>query len=159
LPQFKKKNIRKYTIILFFSLFTISAFAQTSLYEGTWKGIMLSNTSDVDNGKGLPVTLFISSDNEAGEMVGEMSIQYRYQTDIYKAKYSVNGLIDYENKSIYIEQVKLIYYDLLPRGLQWCFGNGTFQIFRNPYKKKNYLDGYMTTSCGPEKLRMVLIKK
>ena len=78
---------------------------------------MLSNTSDVDNGKGLPVTLFISSDNEAGEMVGEMSIQYRYQTDIYKAKYSVNGLIDYENKSIYIEQVKLIYYDLLPRGL------------------------------------------
>lgn len=119
---------------------------------------MLSNTSDVDNGKGLPVTLFISSDNEAGEMVGEMSIQYRYQTDIYKAKYSVNGLIDYENKSIYIEQVKLIYYDLLPRGLQWCFGNGTFQIFRNPYKKKNYLDGYMTTSCGPEKLRMVLIK-
>ncbi|HNY55525.1 MAG: hypothetical protein KAX69_03920 [Chitinophagales bacterium] len=101
----------------------------------------------------------IIDDNDAGELVGEMIIQYRYQTDLYKAKYKVLGMINYENMTMYLEQSKLIYYDLLPKGYQWCFGIGTFEILRNPYRKKNYLDGYMTTNCGDEKLRMVLIKK
>ncbi|MBK9792682.1 MAG: hypothetical protein IPP60_06170 [Sphingobacteriales bacterium] len=88
-----------------------------------------------------------------------MTIQYRYQTDIYKAKYVLSGLYDETFTNIYITQEKLLYYDILPKGLQWCFGSGTFVLHRNPYRKKNYIDGYMTTNCGNEKIRMVLVKK
>jgi hypothetical protein len=151
--------IKKAFFILFLIFIAGHSGAQTSLYTGYWKGVMFSNMNDIDNDKGLPVILYISYDNDAGELTGEMTIQYRYQTDLYKAKYKVSGLIDYDQKTIYLEHDKLVYFDVLPRGLQWCFGSGTFQIFRNTYKKKNYMDGYMTTNCGAEKLRMVLIKK
>lgn len=87
-----------------------------------------------------------------------MSIQYRYQDDIYKAKYNISGRYD-AGGSIFLQQEKLVYYDVLPKGLQWCFGSGYFAMFRDPYKKKNYLDGYMTTNCGDEQLRMILIQK
>ena len=129
------------------------------MYHGTWKGYLMSSSLDADNKKGLPVTLYIVDDNDAGMLIGEMSIQYRYQTDIYRAKYKVGGYIDYDENTIYIEQEKLIYYDLLPKGLQWCFGSGTYKVRRDPYKKKMYLDGSMVTNCGNEKLRMVLFKK
>lgn len=88
-----------------------------------------------------------------------MTIKYRYQTDIYNAKYKVIGKVDYASNVMYIEQTELIYYDLLPKGLNWCFGRGTLNILRNPYYKKNYLDGYMTTNCGQDQQRFVLIKQ
>lgn len=129
------------------------------MYHGTWKGYLMSNNLDADNKKGLPVTLYIVDDNDEGDLVGEMSIQYRYQTDIYKAKYKISGNINYEENTMYIVQEELVYYDLLPKGLEWCFGSGTYKVQRDPYKKKLYTDGYMTTNCGNEKLRMVLLKK
>ena len=129
------------------------------MLHGNWKGFLLSKNSDADNKKGLPVTLYIVDDKDAGDLVGEMTVQYQYQTDIYKAKYKVSGNINYEENTMYLVQEKLIFYDLLPKGLEWCFGSGSFNIRRNPYMKKNYLDGYMTTNCGNEKLRMVLFKK
>ena len=128
------------------------------MYSGIWKGVIMIK-NDPDNPKGLATTLNIIDNADNGDLVGEMTVQYLYQTDAYKAKYKVLGIINYEEMTMYLEQTNLIYSDLLPKGLQWCFGIGTFQILRNPYRKKNYLDGYMTTNCGNEQLRMILIKK
>lgn len=129
------------------------------MFHGTWKGFLLSKNADEDNKKGLPVSLYIVDDNDDGDLFGEMTVQYRYQTDIYKAKYKVTGQINFEDNTMFIKQERIIYCDILPKGLQWCFGSGDFNILRNVYKKKNYLDGYMTTDCGDEKLRMILLKK
>ncbi|MFN8261027.1 MAG: hypothetical protein U0X41_08860 [Chitinophagales bacterium] len=129
------------------------------MYTGNWKGFLLTDTTNVDNQKGLPVTVFISDDNDKGELYGEMTIQYRYQTDIYKAKYIISGNYEEGENSVYLQQERLVYYDLLPKGLQWCFGGGNFVVYRNPYKKKNYMDGFMTTNCGNEQMRIVLVKK
>lgn len=134
-------------------------FAGNPLYSGNWKGYLFAGGNDGDKKRGLPVSLYIIDDNDDGDLVGEMSITYRYQSDLYRAKYKMSGQIDYENRTMFLQQEELIYYDLLPKGLKWCFGSGTFEMLRNPYKKKNYIDGYMTTNCGDEKLRMVLIKK
>lgn len=155
----KQAIIKKKVYILLLILSTGTCLAGNPMFRGTWKGYILSKSLDDDNKKGLPVTLYIVDDNDAGDLVGEMSIQYKYQTDIYKAKYKVSGSIDYDEYTMYIRQEKLVYYDLLPKGLQWCFGSGNYKIFRNSYKKKIYIDGYMTTDCGKEKIRMILIKK
>jgi len=129
------------------------------VFTGFWKGYLITDTSNIDNKKGLPVTVFISDDNNQGEVAGEMSIQYRYQTDVYKAKYMITGTYDETMTSLLITQEKIVYYDLLPKGLQWCFGSGSFTFEKNPYKKRYYLDGIMTTNCGDEQMRIILIKK
>ncbi len=126
--------------------------------RGNWKGFLMSKSLDVDNKDGLPVTLYIVDDNDNGDIVGEMVVKYRYQTDIYKAKYSITGKLDYSNYTLSLEQTGVIYYDLLPKGLQWCMGSGKFNIYRSTYAKKLYIDGYMTTNCGDERLRLVLVK-
>jgi len=133
--------------------------AQYSPILGNWKGFLLTDTTNADNQKGLPVLLSIFDDNDKGDFYGEMSIQYFYQTDVYKAKYIVSGNYDESTSTVFIEQERLVFYDILPKGLQWCFGSGTLQLKRNPSRKKNYLDGSMTTNCGDEEMRMVLIKK
>jgi hypothetical protein len=143
---------------LFFLLLAASCFAGNPAVRGNWKGYLVSKSLDSDNSSGLPVTLYIIDDNDAGDFQGEMTVQYRYQTDLYKAKYSVEGNIDYTNYIITLEQTNLIYYDILPKGLQWCFGGGTFNIYRSIYGKKIYMDGYLGTNCGGEKMRMILIK-
>ncbi|HOU47606.1 MAG TPA: hypothetical protein PLL99_07360 [Chitinophagales bacterium] len=126
---------------------------------GGWKGYMLTDTTNADNKKGLPATLFISYVSSDGELAGEMTVQYRYQSDIYRAKYEVTGQYNFANSQAFIEQQKIVFHDILPKGLQWCFGSGYFRLKRNPYKKKSYLDGIMTTDCGKEMIRIVLIKK
>jgi hypothetical protein len=133
--------------------------AQYSPYIGTWNGYLITDTDNADNQNGLPVTLFFSDDNKLGELSGEMTIQYRYQTDVYRAKYSVTGTYSKSASRVFIEQKKIIFCDILPKGLQWCFGSGTFSLLRNPYKKKNYLDGIMSSNCGKEKMRMIIVKK
>jgi len=144
---------------LFLLALSSTAYAQYSVFTGFWKGYLITDTSNIDNKKGLPVTVFISDDNNQGEVAGEMSIQYRYQTDVYKAKYMITGTYDETMTSLLITQEKIVYYDLLPKGLQWCFGSGSFTLERNPYKKRYYLDGIMTTNCGDEQMRIILIKK
>ncbi len=151
--------LNRFLHFILFLLIATNSIAGNPMFHGTWKGFLMSKSLDGDNKKGLPVSLYIVDDNDAGDLFGEMSIQYRYQSDIYKAKYKVSGNINYDEKKIFIEQEKIIFFDLLPKGLEWCFGNGTFSILRNPYTKKYYLDGYMITNCGNERLRMVLIKK
>lgn len=152
-------NIKTLFTLLLLCFFVAISKAQYSPYIGTWKGFLLTDVSNADNANGLPVTLFISDDNKSGELHGEMTVQYRYQTDVYRAKYSVAGIYDKTTSQVYIEQQKIIYYDLLPKGLEWCLGKGTFKLQRNPYEKKNYLDGTLISNCGNEKMRMVLIKK
>ena len=120
---------------------------------------MLTDTTNADNKKGLPATLFISYVSTDGELAGEMTVQYRYQSDIYRAKYEVAGQYDAAASKAYIEQEKIVFHDILPKGLNWCFGSGYFQLKRNPYKKKYYLDGLMKTDCGKEIIRFILIKK
>jgi hypothetical protein len=146
--------------ILFFSI-AFCSFSGNPLIRGTWKGYMISNSlsSDVDNKDGLPVTLYIIDDNDKGDLVGEMTVRYKYQTDIYRAKWHVSGNLDYANYTISIQQNNFIYFDLLPKGLDWCTGGGTFNIYRSNYKKKLYMDGNMLTSCGDERIRMVLVKQ
>jgi hypothetical protein len=146
-----------YTLLLIVS--TIAVFAGNPLIRGTWKGYLTSKSLDSDNETGLPVTLFIIDDNNQGQVSGEMTVQYRYQTDIYKAKYSIQGNIDYDNYVITLLQTGMIFYDLLPKGLKWCFGSGSFHIYRSIYGRKTYMDGFMTSDCGAEKMRMILVKK
>jgi hypothetical protein len=148
----------KLHITLLFLLIASCCIGGNPAIRGSWKGYLLSNTEDSDNRKGLPCSLFIIDDNDEGYFTGEMTVQYRYQTDIYKAKYTVQGMIDYEKYSIYLKQTKMVYYDLLPKGLQWCFGSGTFSIYRSIYGKKTYMDGPMNSTCGNEKMRLILIK-
>lgn len=133
--------------------------AQYSPIIGGWKGYLLTDTSNADNRTGLPVVMNISDSNNKGEFAGDMTIQYRYQTDIYRVKYVISGNFDESTSVAYIEQEKIVYYDLLPKGLKWCFGSGYFKLQRNPYRKKIYLDGTMTTDCGDDPMRFVLIKK
>lgn len=128
------------------------------MLHGDWKGFLMSNTTDEDNKNGLAVYLTITDDNDKGEVFGIMTISYRYQTDIYRAKYKVTGQIDYANYRISITQGDFIYSDLLPKGLNWCTGSGTFNIYRSSMAKKIYMDGYMTTNCGAQKLRLILVK-
>lgn len=128
------------------------------MLHGDWKGFLMSNTNDEDNKNGLAVYLSITDDNDKGEIFGIMTVSYRYQTDIYRAKYKVTGMIDYANYRISIKQGDFIYSDLLPKGLNWCTGFGTFNIYRSSQAKKIYLDGYMSTNCGAEKLRLILVK-
>lgn len=142
-------------------LFLISnCFAQNPAIRGDWKGMLTSNSllSDPDNNKGLPVMLTIIDDNNEGQIAGEMTVQYRYQTDVYKAKYAVTGTLDYKAYVITIKQEKFLFYDLLPKGLKWCMGSGKFNIYRSIYRKKMYMDGYMTSDCGAERMRMILVK-
>lgn len=145
-----------YTILLV--LWACASFAGNPMIRGNWKGYLMSKSLDVDNKDGLPVTLYIIDDNDKGQIWGEMIVRYRYQTDIYKAKYKVSGQLDYSNYTISIQQGDFIYRDLLPKGLNWCTGGGTFNIYRSNYKKILYMDGYMQTNCGSEKLRLLLIK-
>ncbi|MDB5227982.1 MAG: hypothetical protein JWN78_2175 [Bacteroidota bacterium] len=146
---------RIYTISFF--LLAYSCFAGNPALHGNWKGFIVSNL-DVYNSTGLPVSLSIVDDNDEGDLVGEMTVQYRYQTDIYKAKYAIEGNIDYEKYVISLRQTHFVYSDLLPKGLQWCIGGGTFNIYRSTYGKKTYMDGYMKSNCGKEDMRMILIK-
>ena len=148
---------RIHTILL--SLSVIYCFSGNPALHGNWKGYLISNNMDADNKDGLPVTLSIIDDNDGGDLVGEMTAQYRYQTDIYKAKWSVSGNIDYDNYTIYLQQGNFIYSDLLPKGLQWCSGYGNLNIYRSTYKKKIYMDGSMYTNCGQENLRLILVKE
>lgn len=144
--------------VLFIGL-SILSFSGNPYIRGTWKGFMLSKSMDADNKDGMPVILTIVDDNDKGNIVGEMIVKYRYQTDIYKAKYTISGNIDYINYRISLNQEKFVYSDLLPKGLNWCIGNGTLSIFRSNYKKYLYMDGYMQTGCGTEQLRLVLVKQ
>lgn len=150
--------LRKTYAFLLFCLLSLSASAGNPAIHGTWKGYLLFNGLDADNSDGLPVTLNIVDDNDNGDYQGEMFVQYRYQTDIYKAKYAVQGNIDYEKYLITLQQTKLLYYDLLPKALQWCFGEGTLNIYRSTYAKKIYMDGYMGSNCGEQKMRLILVK-
>jgi hypothetical protein len=88
-----------------------------------------------------------------------MMVQYRYQTDIYKAKYAIQGDVNYQKFTISFNQTRLIYNDLLPKGLNWCFGSATLNVKRSTYKKKIYMDGYMNTNCGKEQMRVILVKQ
>ncbi len=145
--------------IVIILLLTVSCFAGNPLLRGTWKGYITSKSLDKDNKDGLPTTLTIIDDNNAGQVVGEMTVQYRYQTDIYKAKYAIQGELNYQKFSISFTQTRLIYSDLLPKGLNWCFGSATLKIFRSTYKKKIYMDGYMNSNCGKEKMRVILVRQ
>ena len=148
--------LKKLHTILF--LFLASAcLAGNPALHGEWKGFIVSNL-DVYNSTGLPVSLNITDDNDQGGLVGEMIVQYRHQTDVYKAKYAIEGNIDYDKYIINLQQTKFVYSDLLPKGLQWCLGGGTFNIYRSTYGKKIYMDGYMKSNCGKEDMRMILIK-
>jgi hypothetical protein len=149
--------IKAITAFFFLSV-TLSCMAGNPAIRGSWKGYLMSNTEDQYNRNGLPATLYIIDDNDQGYFTGEMTIQFRYQTDIYKAKYTVKGIIDYEKYQVYLEQTNIVFYDLLPKGLQWCFGKGTFNIYRSIYGKKTYMDGPMTSSCGEESMRLILVK-
>jgi len=144
------------TILLL--LITFTSFAGNPMLHGAWKGFLMSNTADEDNRNGLPVTLNITDDNDKGDIFGEMTVSYRYQTDVYRAKYKISGDIDYANYTITINQGDFIYSDLLPKGLNWCTGSGTFNVYRSSSAKKIYMDGYMKTNCGAEKLRLILVK-
>ncbi len=150
--------LKKIHTILFL-LITYSCFSGNPEIHGNWKGFLISKNPDSDNKDGLPVTLYIIDDNDEGDLVGEMTVQYRYQTDIYKAKWSVSGSLDYTKYTISILQESFVFYDLLPKGLQWCSGNARLNIYRSTYKKKLYMDGIMYTNCGEEELRLVLVKE
>lgn len=113
---------------------------------------------DADNKNGMPATLTITDDAENGDYVGEMLISFRYQSDIYRARYKVEGNIDYEKYTISIIQTGLIYSDILPRGLNWCFSSGVLNIYRSNTAKKIYLDGYMHVECTNDNVRTILIK-
>ena len=153
----KKNIIRKIFNILLFTFLTTWSFAGNPAIRGNWKGYMISNSPDPDNKNGMPATLYIVDDNDDGDIVGEMTVQYRYQSDIYRAKYTIQGKINYEDYTIAIDQTGLKYYDLLPKGLNWCFATGELNIYRSSTAKKLYIDGNMTTNCGAN-LRMILIK-
>lgn len=120
---------------------------------------MSKNNTDIDNKNGLQVTMFITDDNDVGDFRGEMTVRYRYQTDVYKAKYQITGKLDYNTYKMQIRQDKYIYADLLPKGLNWCIGSGTARMYRSTYKKKVVIDGNLTTNCGGENLRFVLFKQ
>ena len=147
-----------HTILLF--LITFCCLAGNPAIHGNWKGFLISNSLLMDpyNRRGLPVTLYIIDDNDKGDLIGEMNVQYKYQTDIYKAKYKIEGNINYTKYTISLVQGNLIFSDILPKGLQWCFGNGTLNIYRSTFGKKTYMDGFMKTSCGNERIRMILVK-
>lgn len=144
--------------IVLFLIITNNCIAGNPMLHGTWKGFLISNTNDEDNRNGLPVTLTIVDDNDKGEIFGEMVVSYRYQTDVYRAKYKISGNIDYANYRISLQQGDFIFNDLLPKGLKWCTGGGTFGVYRSSTAKKIYMDGFMQTNCGSEKLRLILIK-
>ncbi len=150
--------LHKISYTILFLLITYVSFAGNPMLHGSWKGFIMSNTNDESNKNGLQSTLTITDDNDKGQIFGEMIVFYRYQTDIYKAKYKITGNIDYVNYTISFQQGDFIYADLLPKGLNWCTGGGTFSVFRSTTAKKLYMDGYMTTNCGPENLRLILIK-
>lgn len=149
----------KKTHIILLVLIASNCFSGNPAIHGNWKGFLIGKNMDADNKDGLPVTLSIIDDNDEGDLVGEMTAQYRYQTDVYKAKWSITGSIDYYNYTIYLQQGNFIYYDLLPKGLQWCSGYGNLNIYRSTYMKKIYMDGTMYTNCGQDQLRLILVKE
>jgi hypothetical protein len=152
-----KKNIKnKFTILLL--LIATQCFAGNPYLKGKWKGLLISKNADADNKNGLPVTLFILDDNDVGNFSGDMILKYRYQSDVYKAKYNITGRLDYNTFKLTIQQNKIIYSDILPKGLNWCIGNGTARMYRSTYKKSIIIDGYFTTNCGAERMRLVLVK-
>ena len=107
----------------------------------------------------MQVSLFITDDNDVGDFRGEMTVRYRYQTDVYKAKYQITGKLDYNTYKLQIRPDTFIFADVLPKGLNWCIGSGTARMYRSTYKKKVIMDGTLATNCGAERLRMVLIKQ
>ncbi|MFN8237808.1 MAG: hypothetical protein U0T77_06520 [Chitinophagales bacterium] len=151
-------SLKKIHIVLLL-LIVSNCFSGNPAIHGNWKGFLISKTPEEDNKDGLPVTLYIIDDNDQGDLVGEMTVQYRYQTDVYKAKWSISGNIDYYNYTITLQQDNFVYYDLLPKGLQWCAGYAKLNIYRSTYIKKLYMDGSMYTNCGEEKLRLILVKE
>lgn len=125
---------------------------------GKWKGYVISKNMDYDNRNGMPVTLTITDDADNGDYVGDMVVSYRYQTDVYRAKYTVEGNINYVDYTISVIQTGLVYSDLLPKGLNWCFSSGDLNIYRSTSAKKLYIDGYVYVDCTNENVRMILIK-
>lgn len=135
-------------------------FAGNPILRGNWKGIILTNdNNDLDNKGGLQITLFITDDNEVGDFRGEMTVRYRYQTDVYKAKYEITGKLDYNTYKMQIRQDRYIFADVLPKGLSWCIGSGTARMYRSTYKKRVIIDGNLSTNCGAQRLRFVLFKQ
>lgn len=151
--------MKKVFIIVLFLASTLLALGVNPYLLGTWKGYIMTNNLDEDNKNGLPVTLYITSDRENGDFIGEMYVSYRYQTDIYNAKYSANGNLDVNTFTLRLYQKELVYYDILPKGLSWCFGQFKMKMYQSNYKRKLVLDGNMYTDCLEGNIRIVLIKK
>ena len=96
-------------------LATIPMFASNPMLRGKWKGVIVTkDNSDIDNKNGLIVNLYITDDNDVGDFRGEMTVSYRYQTDVYKAKYQITGKLDYNTYKFRIRQDKFIFSDVLP---------------------------------------------
>jgi hypothetical protein len=56
-----------YTVILI--LLVSCSYAGNPLLRGTWKGYITSKSLDIDNKDGLPATLYIIDDNNAGQVI------------------------------------------------------------------------------------------
>ncbi|MCB0508910.1 MAG: hypothetical protein KDD21_11490 [Bacteroidetes bacterium] len=88
-----------------------------------------------------------------------MKIYFRYQEDVYRAKFKIIGTVNYQTYQLTLTQTDMIYGDLLPKGLQWCMGKSDeLRIYRSSSVKKLYLDGNYVTACD-EVYRMVLFKE
>ncbi|MBK8350786.1 MAG: hypothetical protein IPL21_03570 [Saprospirales bacterium] len=141
-------------------LATIPMFASNPMLRGKWKGVIVTkDNTDIDNKNGLIVNLYITDDNDVGDFRGEMTVSYRYQTDVYKAKYQITGKLDYNTYKFRIRQDKYIFSDVLPKGLNWCIGSGDGRIYRSKYKKRIIMDGNLATNCGGDRLHFVLVKQ
>lgn len=151
--------MKKTTFIILFTFNLLHSFGVNPFLLGTWKGYIISNELDADNRNGLPVTLYINSDNDNGDFVGEMYVSYRYQTDIYNAKYMVKGSLDINTFVLRMSQTEIVYYDVLPKGMSWCFGQFKLNMYQSNYMRKIILDGSMNTECSESNIRVVLVKK
>ena len=128
--------------MILFNLAIYTSLAGNPYVQGNWKGRLISNYLDAYNKNGLPVSLYLMDDKADGNLVGEMTIRYRYQEDVYSAKYKVSGKIDYSSYKFNLTQTEIIFGDVLPKGLQWCAGKSdNLGIYRSSNIKRFYIDG------------------
>lgn len=130
------------------------AAAANPLVRGTWFGYILQG--DVK----LPTTMYITDDNDQGQVNGTITISYNYISGkVYSCQARFSGNVDYKTYEFSLIMEEYIYYDLLPEGMKWCLGTIFGAIGREMELKKFIIQGNMRTKCTEDVSDVVLVKQ
>jgi hypothetical protein len=153
--QTREKNGRMKKLAGILLLLMATTFVRANpVVRGTWFGYILNKETK------LPTTLYITDDNDQGNVAGEITISFQYISGkTYSCQARFTGYIDQKTFEFSLVMEEYVYYDLLPEGMKWCLGTIYGSIGREMELRKYFIQGTMRTKCTEDVSDVVLIKQ